>query len=431
MHARLSQVTGRTALVTSILAGVIGAITAVGCVSFHLLIEWFVQLFWGVGSDDSFLSTLATLSSVERVFIPTLGGFFVGVLYTLVRLPEVEGEGVPAVLKAVTSHQSMIRFFIAPLKILATALTLATGGSAGREGPIVQIGSAIGSSIAKLTRQNEHTTRLLLAAGAAAGIGGTFGAPLAGVLFSLEIILRTRAVYTGYVLLLAALVAHALTSSALGFSGLRLPLSESFLLTPALFLSSLFIGVVAGAVSVTLRYSILFAERLFRRITVHRVVVTTTGGLCIGGIGLFFPFVHEPATYSLLTDLLTEASVSFEFLLLLLLLKIIATAITLGSGGSGGVLAPALLTGLTLGLLLVTPASLVGIDIAHSAVVFGLIGMAAVFAGVTHAPLTASILLYEITQEPLVFVLVLGSSVVAYYVARSLHKESIYTRASM
>ncbi len=410
-----------------LLAILVGLITAVSCISFHWLIELFTYLFFGVSEKENFITTVEGLSASIRVLIPTMGGFLVGLVFTILKGVGATGEGVPEVLKAVLFNQSKIKFLVAPAKIVTTAITLGSGGSAGREGPIVQIGSAIGSTIGQIFKQNESTTRLLLAAGAAAGIGGTFGAPLAGVLFSLELIFRRATPKFVLIMILSAIISEQVTSRVLGFEGLRLSLPESFTVTSELLFISLFIGIMSGLLGVCFGYSIRLSEWSFGALKLPLLVTSTLGGLMIGLLGLYFPYIHEPATYPLMIDLLTVGSLPIMLLVCLLVVKIIATAITLGSGGSGGILAPSILSGLIFGTVLSSLVMMTGLFTTTDSVAFGLIGMAGVFAGVTHAPFTAIFLLYEITGEPMVILLLTLSTLLAYFTAKYVRPESVYT----
>jgi len=405
----------------------VGIITSFGCISFHLLIEFFSQVFFGEHDKTNFISVLSQLSALERVLTPALGGLLVGTIFTYVKLSEAEGEGVPEVLKAIRFKSSKIRLLVAPVKIITAAITLGSGGSAGREGPIVQIGSAIGSSVGQKFKQSEQTTNLLLAAGAAAGIGGTFGAPLAGILFSLELILKTVSLRTVSIISLAAFTSNQITTRFLGFEGFALKLPSDFSISAEVLILSLLIGAGAGIVAVFFGKSLRAAEDIFTSLRLPLIVNTTLGGLLIGIIALFFPYIHEPATYPLMLDLLLISSLPLVFLAALLFMKIIATAITLGSGGSGGVLAPALLTGLIFGNIIALLIPVNNFISTSDTAALGLIGMAGVFAGITHAPFMSVILLYEVTSEPLVLPLVAFSTGIAYLTAKNLRADSVYT----
>lgn len=408
------------------LAVLIGIVTAIACISFHLLIGFFTRLFFGIDADQSFIDGVKKLGDFERVLIPTVGGFLVGLLLTYLHVAEAEGEGVPQVLRAMVFKKSKINWFVAPVKIVTTALTLGSGGSAGREGPIVQIGSAIGSGVAQFFSLNESKTRLLLATGAAAGIGGTFGAPLAGVFFSLELLYRRVTFLSVLLFATAALVSDYIASRVLGYSGLRLKLPGDLDLGFEVIALSLIIGVSAGVVAIFFGKSINLSERLFHKLKSPLLVRTTIGGFLIGVIGLYLPYIHEPATYPLMIDLLVINSFPLTFLLILFFGKIIATSITIGSGGSGGVLAPSLLVGLVFGNILALLLGQLGI-LETSVAIYGLIAMASVFAGVTHAPLTATILLFEITKEPIVLLLVLFGSIISFLITKLFRAESVYT----
>ena len=171
----LSRGTGGGLLLLGLLTGIGGAL---GATLFHLLIIGISLVFYGdYGSD--FITQVEQMPVWLRVLIPTTGGFLVGVVFWLTRVTEAEGEGVPEVLKALNFKEGNILFSVAPVKVVTSALTLGTGGSAGREGPVIQIGSAIGSSIARFFSLVGKDRSLLLSAGAAAAIGGTFGAPAA------------------------------------------------------------------------------------------------------------------------------------------------------------------------------------------------------------------------------------------------------------
>ncbi len=405
----------------------IGVVTAFACICFHLLIEFFITLFFGVEDGATFNEALTALTTLERILIPTIGGLLVGGIITFLQLEEAKGEGVPQVLKAITQAKSKIRFLVAPIKIVTTAITLGSGGSAGREGPIVQIGSAIGSSIGQVLKKDESTTRLFLAAGAAAGIGGTFGAPLAGILFSLELIIKKINPSVLIPIASAAFLSDYLASTVLGYSGLRLIIPDDFTLTPTLFLWAIFLGATAGLVALYFGSSIRFVESVFAAVSVPLFAKTAIGGFLIGILGLFFPYIHEPATYPLMIDLLTTSNLPLLFLIGVVIAKITATSITLGSGGSGGILAPALLTGLVFGYLTATLFMLTGLSLEAHVIAFGLMGMAGVFAGVTHAPWMAAVLLYEVTGEPLILPLVLVSAFMSYRTAKYFYTDSVYT----
>jgi CIC family chloride channel protein len=187
-----------------LLAVVIGLGGAIGAELFHVLIHTSTSLFFGYDGSLTFLETLTAIPWWQRVLIPTVGGLLVGLIFTWAKVSEAEGEGVPEVMEALAHRKGTIRPIVAPVKIITAAITLGSGGSAGREGPVIQIGSTIGSSVAQFFKVQPMDRMLLLAAGGAAGIAGTFGAPLAGILFTIEILRHKLRIKT--VLIVACLL---------------------------------------------------------------------------------------------------------------------------------------------------------------------------------------------------------------------------------
>ena len=172
IHAWFGKSTPITLLILGFIVGVGGA---VGAALFHKLIFFSTLAFYSHNGSGNFIEIVTAMPDWKRVLIPTLGGLLVGIIFAVMKVSEAEGEGVPEVMEALAVKHGTIRPIVAPVKIITAALTLGSGGSAGREGPVIQIGSAIGSTIAQLTKQAAPERSLLLAAGAAAAIGGTFG----------------------------------------------------------------------------------------------------------------------------------------------------------------------------------------------------------------------------------------------------------------
>ncbi len=408
------------------LAVLVGVGGAVGAVLFHACISLGTWLFYGeVGSD--FITHVTDLPWWLRLLIPAAGGLLVGLLFHVAKVREAEGEGVPEVMEALSAQRGTIRPIVAPVKIVAAALTLSSGGSAGREGPVIQIGSAIGSSIAQYFGLADRERSLLLACGAAAAIGGTFGAPFAGVVFTIEI-LRHRPTFlrTGLVTI-SALLGHLLVLLATGHQGLTFTVDQivEFAWWPYGALAVV-IGIVA-ALSALLFGLVLHAGAVvFGRLPVRTYLRPAIGGLAIGAIGLFVPYIHEPAAYPLMVDLFSLSAFPVTFLLGLLLIKMIATGITLGSGGVGGIFAPSLLLGTIVGSLVAAAAVAGGVVDSSAVALLALTGMAALFAAAAHAPVTAALITYEMTNESALIIPLLIACFVATFVARALRQDSLY-----
>lgn len=410
------------------LALLVGVGAGLGAIAFRYLIEGFTVLFTG-HSDPSALGHFINphvplLGPYVVLVIPVLGGLLYGPLVYRFA-PEARGHGVPEVMLAVHSHEGRIRGRVPVVKALASALCIGAGGSVGREGPIVQIGSAIGSAVAQVTRVAGQETRLLVACGAAGGIAATFNAPIAGVFFALELILRDFQTRSFGVVVLSSVVATAVGRIAFG--------SEAFLALPGFHVRTLaeyplyaVLGLAAALVGIAF-IRILYgsedlADRLWRGPAWLRPAV---GGLLLGCVLLVLPEMYGVG-YPVLEGAI-GGKYAFAFLLALLGGKILATSLTLSIGGSGGVFAPSLFMGAMLGSAfgLAVHAALPGAT--ASAGAYGLVGMAAVFAAAGRAPITAVIIVFELTGDYSIILPLMLAVVVATGISRRLSADSIYT----
>mgnify|MGYP003451342450 CR=1 FL=1 len=407
-------------LFPSILTGIA---VGLGAVVFLWLIDTVLSLFYGSGS---FAANIRELPEWRRVLTPAVGGFFVGLLVMVLKRTDIAGEGVPQVLEAVESNRSRMQLFVAPLKILTTAITLGSGGSAGKEGPIVQIGSTLGATMGSWFKRNEHDRKILIAAGAAAGIAGVFNAPIAGVIFSIELITRKFNISHTLTIALAAIIANIVTRYS-GVKAISIPLNVIPSTDWQALVLSIPLGLIAGVLAIIFGFCLYLFTVLFHHYKVPAFVPTTIGGFMVGCIGLFIPYIHEPMMMPLIAEMLSLNNLSILFIASVLFAKILATGLTLGSGSSGGVFAPALLIGTLLGALYATFIALFGFGDAAMTTTFILIGMGSFFAGITHAPITAIIILVELTKEPLVLPAVAIGTFVAYLTAKTIHKDSVYT----
>ena len=272
---------------------------------------------------------------------PAIGGAFVGPLvYFLAR--EAKGHGVPEVMNAVAMEGGIIRKRVVVIKTLASAMCIGSGGSVGREGPIVQIGSAIGSSLGQILRVTDDEMRILVGCGAAAGIAATFNAPIAGAIFALEIVLADFALTTFTPIILSSVMATVVSRSFLGNApAFQIPHYQ--LESPVELGFYVVLGLVAGCVAVAFTTILYKSEDKWDALRIPEYLKATIGGLMIGALGLYFPQLLGVGYEAIDTALQNR-----ELWLMLLLLgplKIIATSITIGSGGSGGIFAPSLFMG--------------------------------------------------------------------------------------
>ncbi len=411
-----------------LLALCVGAGAGAGAVGFRYLILAFTYAFSGhrdysaAGHAGYGHGTSIGLWFV--VAAPVLGGLLYGPLIELFA-PEARGHGVPEVMLAVAERGSRIRPRVGVVKSLASALCIGSGGSVGREGPIVQIGSTLGSALGQWTRAPESWRRLLVACGAAGGVSATFNAPIAGVFFGLELILRDFEAEAFGVVVLASFVADVIGRAAFGSHPfLSLPGFE--LHSPLEYFLYLGLGVLAAGVGVAfirfLYASEDVADRLWRGPTWLR---PAAGGALLGLLLLALPELYGVG-YPPLEHAIRGGDLLW-FLLLLLAGKILATSLTLAIGGSGGVFAPSLFVGAMLGTAYGTAVHDLLPGVTAPAGAYGLVGMGAVFAAAARAPITAVIIIFELTGDYRIILPLMFAVALATGISRILSDDTIYT----
>lgn len=402
-------------------AVVVGLLTALGAVMFIKLITFFTGLF--VDLSDTQIYGLESARRTWVALIPAIGGLLVAPL--VIRFArEAKGHGVPEVMNAVARKRGVIRPRVAVVKTLASAICIGSGGSAGREGPIVQIGSAIGSTIGQITKMSSDRVKILVGCGAAAGISAVFNAPIAGVLFSLEVILGDFAIKTFSPVLISSVVAAALSRSILGdhpafdvpayslVSGWEIPIYA---------VMGIALGIVAVAYTKTLDWS----EDFWDGLDMSPYLKPALGGLFLGLIGLFYPQVFADGYHTIESAL--HGELVWTLLLALVVLKIIATSLTLGSGSSGGIFAPSLFIGAVGGGAFGFLVDAVAPGLGASPGAYALVGMACLVGGATHAPMTAILIVFEMTNDYTIILPLMIAVVFATLVAQRIEKLSIYT----
>lgn len=412
-----------------VLALIVGAGAGLGAVVFRWLIARATLLFSGT-SDYS-----ATTGHPAHPWLPWLGAGFVvlapaigGLLYgPLVDrfAREARGHGVPEVMYAVTQRGGRIPGKVAVVKALASALTIGSGGSVGREGPIVQIGSALGSTLGRWARMPESRVKTLVACGAAGGIAATFNAPIAGVFFALELLLGDFAATSFGAVVLSAVTAAVVGRSILGDQPF-LHLAAFSVSSPWEYLLYALLGVAAAIVGVVFTKVLYGTEDLVDRLwRGPEWLRPGVGGLALGLVLLALPQLYGVG-YPVLEKGISGGYV-IGFLLLLLVGKIVATSLTIGIGGSGGVFAPSLFLGVMLGAAFGQGVAHLapGLHVAPGA--YALVAMGAVFAGATRAPITAVIILFELTGEYSIILPLMLAVVVATGISHKLSADTIYT----
>jgi CIC family chloride channel protein len=414
-----------------VIAVIVGAGSGLGAVVFRYLIYLFTWLATGhdqFGQNGDVPSTrLPWLGLGFFVLIPAIGGIVYGpLIYRYAR--EARGHGVPEVMVAVAENGGRIRPQVSVVKALASAVCIGTGGSVGREGPIVQIGSALASSLGQWTRMPENRMRILVACGAGGGIAATFNAPITGVFFGVEIILREFSVDAMFTVMLSAMIADAVAIPFLGDKpflasfppGISLPHPSDYLLVAVL-------AVAAGLVGLLFKNVVYAVEDLWDRVWKDRPewARPAAGGLALGVILLALPQMYGvgyPVMYKAVAG-----NYALWFLLVLAAGKILACSTTLGIGGSGGVFAPSLFIGVTSGMAFgLIVSHLIGAAAGPPAL-YAVVAMGAVFTAAARAPLTSVASVVEMTGDYTLTLPVMLAVAIATATSRALSYGTIYT----
>ncbi|TWT86177.1 H(+)/Cl(-) exchange transporter ClcA [Pseudobythopirellula maris] len=500
LAAQIRSVTHRGVLpggaLTMLLAGVVGLLAGFGAVLFTFIIEGVSEWTFGGAYHQAGKAEEAAAYGWTAVMAicPALGLLLVA-WFTRRFAPEAGGAGVPEVITAVARHDGVIRPKVALVKILASGVTIGTGGSVGREGPIVQIGSALGSTAGQFFRLSARNIKVLVAAGAAAGISATFNAPLAGVMFAGEIILGSFAVESLTPIVLASVIAdvvqqhfgeHRLDPA---FADLEYAFAGAWVQLPSYLVLGLVAGLAAG-LFVKMLYgledvTLKLLPSWWKRAVVIGLLVGVSGALYpttppnvsaamaaelaegrhppppLMGVGyevvehslhLKLPRTAEPAiaseedasplamplaTLKRLFQAASQKSVALDpermlgellWLAPLVLLKPLLTSLTLAGGGSGGVFAPSLYLGATLGGAFGIVMNMWVPEYSHSPGVYAIVGMGAVVAGTTQGVLSAILIVYEMTDQYEIILPIMAAAGLASVVAKMIDHDNIYTK---
>ncbi len=405
-----------TATAVGLLAGLLG-------VGFHWLVAHLHE--WVTGHTGTILDVGRALPPWARVALPTSGAL-VGalLLYALGR-----GEtafGVRDLMEVVSLRRRAIRVGPTLGRIVSALATIASGGSVGREGPIMQIGATAASLVGDATRPDPRSRSILLAAGAAAGMAAAYNAPLAGAVFVMEVVLSNFALDVFVPVVFATATAALVKRALLGADPLYSVDAASVPLTWTLVLCAVPLGVACAPLAIGFQRLLQRATAGFAKLPLHAIARPMLGGLLVGLIGIVLPEVwgngHEAV------DELAGARTAWWMAAVLLVMKPVATACSIGSGGQGGIFTPSMVTGAALGSLLATALHLIpAAHVTSASLVY--VGMAGAIAAVTHAPIMATLLLFELTDRPeLVIPLALGAGTAAL-TARLIARDSFYSES--
>ena len=404
-----------------ILAALIGFLAGFASTAFRWMIDFFGLVFSSEGL--SWLGITGSSLPFLLPLMPMFGGIITGIICHF--FPDaVKENGVHRVMHAVALKAGKIRKRTLLTCSTTSALTIGSGGSAGREGPTVQIGSAVGSALGNLFHLSRERVRVLVGCGAAAGIAASFNAPLAGVLFSLEIILGDFAIHTFSPIIVASVIGTA-TGRALEGNEITFHVPVHELVSYSEIILYLFLGLLCGLVSRLFTLFYFKSHEIFdKKVRIPKVLKPALGGLIVGLISIGFPAVLGNGYEFMEKALSGELLWGMAFILIFL--KIFSTSVTLGSGGLGGVFAPSLFIGAMLGSAFGALVHGISPDLTASPETYALVGMGAVAGAVMQAPLTNILMLFELTNDYTIILPIMITCIVSAQTFRGFTKNSIY-----
>jgi len=373
--------------------------------------------------STSFASPAGNHLGLWVIAIPVLGGIIVGIMARY-GSPQIRGHGIPEAMEQVLFNQSRISPRLTILKPVSAAIAIGTGGPFGAEGPIIATGGALGSLIGQLVKVTADERKILLAAGAAAGMAATFGSPVSAVLLAIELLLFE---YRARSLVPVALAAATATAVRIAFMGSAPIFPMENIVEPSgrALAAYIVLGAVVGFFSVYVTRAVYVLEDGFDKLPVHWMWWPAIGAVVVGVIGFFSPHTMGVGYDNI--EHIVAGNIVGTALLSLVILKFVSWAVALASGTSGGTLAPLFTIGGGLGSLLgaaiIAVAPSLGVDIRIAA----LVGMAAIFAGASRAMLTSVVFAFETTRQPIGLLPLLGGCATAYLVSLLLMKHTIMT----
>jgi CIC family chloride channel protein len=422
----------------SAIALLVGLITGLGAVVFRGLIGLVHNLFFLGKFAFAYNASLFTPTDPWGPFVilvPVIGGL--GVTWIVSNFaPEAKGHGVPEVMDAIYYKRGVIRPVVALVKSIASALAIGSGAAVGREGPIIQIGSALGSTLGQVIRMQAGQRITLVAAGAGAGIAATFNTPIGGVLFAMELMLPEVsvdtflpvAVATGTATFIGRLFFGSEPAFSVPFNLAAIPNEPSSALTLALYAGlGAVIGVAAAAFVKILHWVEDGFDLIPGRYGRHALGMLIVGVMMYGFWLVQGHYYIEGVGYSTIQATLHGEILGAGFLLLLAMAKLLATSISLGSGSSGGVFSPSLFMGATIGAAFAALVTLVYPGAPVSLPAFAMVGMGAMVGGGTGAAMTAVTMIFEMTRDYNIVLPMILAVAMALGVRRIFSRENIYT----
>ena len=406
----------------AVLVGFMGGLVAQGLLE---LIYLFTNIFFYGKWSFVVTSPVHHHLGAWVILIPPIGGLLVGIMIHFWE-PTLKGHGIPEAMEAVLVGKSKVRMRVGILKPLATAFAIGTGGPFGAEGPIIQTGAALGSIFAQLTKLTPYERRVLLAAGAAAGMAATFVAPFAGILVAIELLLFEFRARSFIPVAISSVVATAVAVHFRGWAPLFPTPAFALAHMQELWLFAL-MGILMGLIGIAMIRVLFFLEDAFDRFPIKPAAIwaPATGALLLGLIGYFYPQVFGTG-YDTIRDMLND-KLGPQTLLGVSAAKFAALVISLGSGTTGGVFAPSLIVGGGVGAVYAQVWHHFFPNFVSDPALYSLVAMAAVFGGIARAPFTSIVFLFELSRNPNALLPLVVCCIVSDGFVRLFCAESIMT----
>ena len=421
IEERLRRIFHPSATSTLILAAiVIGILTGYMAVIFIWLIGYIEHVSFDIVVP--FLNAHG-FRETAIIWIPAAGSLVSGPLITFFA-QEAKGHGVPEVMMALAINRGRMRPIVAVVKAAASSVCIGTGGSAGREGPIVQIGAVLGSLAGQIARMSDEETGTLVACGAGAGIAAVFNAPIAGAMFAMEVIAGKFSTFSFGNVVIAAVSASIVARHYLGAAP-AFVVPAYTLRSPQELLLYAFLGIIAAFVAYAFVQALYFAEDLFDGWKFPDFLKPAIGGLMLGTVAYFSPYVLGTGLSWIENAL--EGGLAWKLMLAAILVKILGTSLTLGSGNSGGIFSPSLFMGAMLGGAFGYAVNILWPTTTAPQGAYALAGMGALFAGDAGAPLTSILMVFEMSGDYRMILPLMAATATSVVTYGLLSSESIYT----
>jgi H+/Cl- antiporter ClcA len=418
-HTHVAPAQFRLALISFLAAGV-GLLAGVTAFVLYNLIRFFTSLFFYHRFSTEFTSPLQHHLGAWEIVIPVIGGVVIGFMIKY-GSDKIRGHGIPEAMEAVLVNRSRIEPRVAILKPISAAIAIGTGGPFGAEGPIIQTGGALGSLVGQIVHTTAAERKVLLACGAAAGMSATFNTPIAGVILAIELLLFEFKSRSFIPLVIASTLATAVHMQLLG-AGPMFTVARVNFGVPKSLPFYLVLGVICGLAAVVYTKALYWMEDQFEKLPVSEFWWPAIGALALGVIGYFVPRVLGVG-YDSIGDIL-NGSLPLKLLLVVMIAKAVAVVISIGSGTSGGLLAPTFLSSAALGGIFALLADRLFPGAGLSPAAFALVAMGSVFGAASRATFTFIIFAFEITRDynavlPLMLVGVIADGIAVLFMPKT------------